>query len=224
MQREAKEILTEFIEKMSDVVSRLDSHFTMLKDLHSEANSSRGAILEYAPLFFSNISDAFKRTSVIEIYNLFGKSKNDQTSLRIMLKLICEYIKEHGDYDPDTTKIDRFIVESTEKINNLNDKLKIIKNYRDQVWGHRDMDYLKDSRGYFEKYPLNISEFEEFLLVAKEILQEAIFLFKGIKDREMEIPGSDGVISLIRYLIEHQEYRNQAAREYFKSVGIKGEE
>ena len=205
MQREAKEKLAEFIEKVLDIVSRLDSHFTMLKDLHIEANSEKKKFLEYAPLFFLNVSDSFKRTLVIEIYNLFGKGKNNQTSLRVLLNSICKYIKDYGSYDPDANKIDSFIVESTKKLNALDANLIKIKDYRDQVWGHKDMIYLKDSKEYFNKNPLNISEFEEFLSTAKEICRGAFYFFKGIKDAEIELPGSDELKNLINYLIEHEE-------------------
>jgi AbiU2 len=207
MQREAKEEIAEFIEKMSNVVSRLDSHFTMLEDLHFTANSKNREILEYSPQFFINVSEAFTRTSIIEVHNLFGKGNKVETSLWIMLKHICEYIREYENHDPDANEIKDFIAESNKKLNSLKKKMSKIRDYRNQVWGHRDTNYLDDPKEYFKKNPLYISELKEFLLTAKEICKGAVSLFSENKTSEIEIPGLDELKELFEHLNYYSKYR-----------------
>jgi AbiU2 len=202
-----KDELTEFIWKISDIVIDVDSYFTMLKDLQSEENLKSNKVTDYANHFFLNVRNSFTRTLIIEVNNLFGDRKNDETSLRVILKNICNYITNYADHDPDIVKIDKFLMKSIGKLDSLKIDLQKVIGYRDQVWGHKDMDYLHDPKEYFKQNPLYISELEKFLQTAKEICKEAISLFTETKNMEMEHPGSDELKDLFKELNYYSKYR-----------------
>ena len=215
-----REELNVFVDNLSEIVIRFDSGLTMLMDLENTYKSEKAKYLEYVPYFFFHVRNAFIRTSLIEIMNLFDEPKNAKTGIPKMLSLVSSYLGNEGKNDPDIDRILGFIELSETELKTLDNKLSTIKTHRDKAWGHRDRSYFDNPSAFHEKYPLFTSELVEFSAVAKKVCKNATLTFLNV-DKEMEFIGSEELRTLIDIFAEHEKLFDEDASRYFKEIGIK---
>lgn len=200
-------------EKIRDYLKKLIRQLLFVKRLEKQLKlisewetPSRIVALNIGSHFFRLVSYSFYRTVMIELCKLF--SDKEQKSIIDFLNYANKHssVIEPSRFNPDSQA--REIVSNEDyikviegQVSLIESKQEIISNlkaYRDKMLVHSDAKYFEDLKKLYEKYPLEVSQIDELITTAKDILESHhVYLLES--HLEIEVHSTSDVDTVLNH-------------------------